>query len=220
MNIKIPEVTLVAVDCTDRVLGTINALNICARNIDFGRVKLLSHEKPLALPDFIEYNEIPKISNIDEYNQFMFMDLGDYISTSHCLTVQDHAYILHAELFDPSWLQYDWIGAGWKWMSDSYICHATNEHVRNGNGGFSLRSKRLIDLPKKMGWQLRSEQGWANEDGNCCVYYRPEMLANGIKYAPVEVAARFAYENDIPENSNINAFFGFHRNNPDSRKNR
>jgi hypothetical protein len=40
------------------------------------------------------------------------------------------------------------------------------------------------------------------------------MLENGIKYAPIEVAAKFSYENDVPENMHIKEFFGFHRNYP------
>ena len=212
MNIKIPEVTLVAVDCTDRVPGTITALITSTKDIDFGVVKLLSHEKPLDLPDFIEYNEIPKISNIDEYNQFMFMDLGDYISTSHCLTVQDHAYILHPELWTDDWLQYDWIGSPWKIIPNAYLTD-DGERVRNGNGGFSLRSKKLMDAPHILGLKLEERQGYFNEDGNLAVYHRAKLLEYGIRYAPVEIASEFAYENTVPENEGL-LTFGYHRNLP------
>jgi len=212
MNIKIPEVTLVAVDCTDRVPGTITALTICTRNIDFGRVKLLSHRQPDYLPDFIEYNEIPKISNIDEYNQFMFMDLGYYIPTSHCLTVQDHAYILHAELWTDDWLQYDYIGSPWRVIPNAYLTD-DGERVMVGNGGFSLRSKKLMDAPHVLRLKLEERQGYFNEDGNLAVYHRPKLLEYGIKYAPVEVAAEFAYENTVPENEGL-LTFGYHRNLP------
>ena len=212
MNIKIPEVTLVAVDCTDRVPGTITALITSTKDIDFGGVKLLSHEKPLDLPDFIEYNEIPKISNIDEYNQFMFMDLGDYISTSHCLTVQDHAYILHPELWTDDWLQYDWIGSPWKIIPNAYLTD-DGERVRNGNGGFSLRSKKLMDAPHILGLKLEERQGYFNEDGNLAVYHRAKLLEYGIRYAPVEIASEFAYENTVPENEGL-LTFGYHRNLP------
>jgi len=40
------------------------------------------------------------------------------------------------------------------------------------------------------------------------------MLENGIKYAPIEVAAKFSYENDVPENKDIKDFFGFHKHDP------
>ena len=213
MNIKIPEVTLVAVDCTDRVPGTINALTICTRNIDFGRVKLLSHRQPDYLPDFIEYNEIPKISNIDEYNQFMFMDLGDYIPTSHCLTVQDHAYILHSELWTDNWLQYDYCGAPWRIIPNTYLTDV-GERIRVGNGGFSLRSRKLLFAPKELGLKLEHRQGFYNEDGNVAVYQVDKLSKYGIKYMPLEEACKFSYENDVEENIHTKKFFGYHRNMP------
>ena len=213
MNIKIPEVTLVAVDCTDRVPGTINALTICTRNIDFGRVKLLSHRQPDYLPDFIEYNEIPKINNIDEYNQFMFMDLGYYTPTSHCLTVQDHAYILHSELFDPSWLQYDYCGSPWPIIENAYLTDK-GERIRVGNGGFSLRSRKLLLAPRSLDLHLEQRQNFWNEDGNICVYQVDRLSKYGIKYMPLEESCKFAYENNVPENLNIKKFFGYHRNKP------
>jgi len=207
---NLPTVTLVAVDCTDRIKGTIQAMLFSMLKINFGEAKLLSHEKPNCLPPEIQFEKIDKISNINEYNEFMFLNLGQHIDTPACITVQDHAYVIHPEVWDDEWLQYDYCGAPWKWMKNSYVAN-NGEHIRQGNGGFSLRSKKLVDLPKKMGWELREEQGWLNEDGNLNCYWRREMLEQGIKYAPVEVAALFAYENPVPENANSDLTFGFHR---------
>ena len=128
------------------------------------------------------------------------------------LYVQAHAWILHPDLWDDNWLQYDYCGAPWPIVENSYITN-NGERARVGNGGFSLRSKKLLDLPKKMNWGLREEQGWANEDGNIVCYYCKEMLENGIKYAPLDVACKFAYENTVPENIGIKTF-GFHRRMP------
>ena len=64
--LKLPDVTLVAVDCTNRINGTINALVESSKDIDFGAIKLLSHEKPDNLPEFIQFEECPKINNIND----------------------------------------------------------------------------------------------------------------------------------------------------------
>jgi len=210
MRKYLKDVTLFAYS-SNEVVETLNALRKC-QDIQFAETKILSHKIPENLPDDFVYEYAPEIKDINDFNYYMFMELGKHINTSHALYVQAHAWIAYADLWDDDWLEYDYIGAGWPLVKNSYIAN-DGTIARVGNGGFSLRSKKLMDLPKKMGWELREEQGWRNEDGNICCYWRKEMLENGIKYAPLEVAVTFAYENTIPENVGITPF-GFHRNFP------
>jgi hypothetical protein len=205
------DVTLIAYSSHD-VKENIESLQKCMECFNFGAVKIISHKKPDYLPEGIVYEQGREIKEINDFNEYMFMSFGNHIETSHCLYVQHHAFVISPEIFNIKWLKYDYIGAPWPIVENAYIAN-TGERVRQGNGGFSLRSKKLLDLPKKMGWYLREEQGWANEDGNICCYWREEMLENGINYAPVEIAAKFAYENPVPENNYGNMkTFGFHRN--------
>ena len=192
-SILIKDVTLLAIDCTDRIRGTIEALNICVENIEFGDVVLLRHEKPNNLPSFITHREIKEIKNIDEYNSFVFLDLYKYFDTSHVLLGQDHAYILHPEVWDDNWLKFDYIGSPWGIVPNAYIAN-NGEISRVGNGGFSIRSKKICRLPSEKGWGLREEQGFKNEDGQICCYWKKEMLIEGVKYAPLNVAVEFGYE--------------------------
>ena len=211
-KIKLPDVTLVSVSSIE-IPQTVWALEKCCEKIDFGAVKLISHDKPNNLPDYMDFNYIPKITDIMQYNHFTFRELGSCINTSHCLLIQYDSWIINPELWDDSWLQYDYIGAPWAYRDDSYICHATGEHVRVGNGGFSLRSKKLLDAPARFDIRLTHEQGFYNEDGNICCYHRPQLLSLGIKYAPVEVAAKFSYEASVPENKGVKTF-AFHKHFP------
>lgn len=214
MKLYLPDVTLVAyASGFTYVDRTVSALCKSYENIDFGAVKLLSDIKPGNLPKEIEWEYAPKINHIDDYNLYIFKYLGTHIDTSHCLLIQHDSWVLNADLWDDDWLKWDYCGAGWQRVENSYIAN-TGERVLQGNGGFSLRSKKLCDLPFKMNWNLRQEQSFFNEDGNICCYWRKEMLENGIKYAPIEVASIFSYENNTPENLNINKFFGFHKNLP------
>lgn len=211
---EIPNVTLVAIDCTDRINGTIQALIHSSKEIEFGNIKILSHEKPENLPSKIHFEKIDKITNINEYNKFVFLELGQHIETSHCLMVQDHAYILTPEMWVDEWLDLDYLGSAWLDVPNTYIAN-NGERVRNGNGGFSLRSKLIMTLPKIMGWELREEQGWFNEDGNCCCYWRREMLENGVNYGSFADSVDFGYEKPMTENNfGKKKFFGFHRNLP------
>lgn len=204
------DVTLLAVSSIE-IPKTILALQTSCQEINFGDIKLISHECPKNLPSNIHFEKCPQINNIMDFNHYVFKNLGHHVDTSHCLMIQYHGFIIHPEIFEDSWLQWDYNGAPWRWMSNSYIYHETGEHIRVGNGGLSMRSKKLLDAPQKLGLSLRQEQGHWNEDGNLTIYHRKAMLEHGIKYAPIEVAAKFSFENHVPENKHIEKTFGFHR---------
>jgi hypothetical protein len=210
--ISLPTVTLYAFTSIE-FDATIRSLLYSSKDINFGIIKLISDTKPRNLPEKIQWEYAPKINNIDDFNHYMFLEMGKHIQTSHALYVQHHAWVLDASLWDDGWLSLDYLGAPWPIRDGSYMAN-DGTRSRVGNDGFSLKSKRLLDIPKQMGWHLREEQGWKNVDGQVCCYWKKELLEFGIKYAPVEIAAKFSYENDVPENLNIKKFFGFHKNLP------
>jgi hypothetical protein len=110
------------------------------------------------------------------------------------------------------------IGAPWAYGEDSYIDPFGNHH-RVGNGGFSLRSKKLLDVPSRVEvpWEVNnSDFYWMppgvinyHEDGNICVHNRHIYVEHGCKFAPVEVAVKFSQEARVPECEGITPF-GFH----------
>jgi hypothetical protein len=208
---KIHGVTLVSV--SNKISETLASMMLSLQQAEFDEVKFLTHKKIEGWPKEIQFVEIPEIDNYYKYNDFVFRDLGDFINTPFALVVQDDSHILSANLWDEEWKTWDWIGSPWPIRENSFIAN-NGERVRVGNGGFSLRSVRMMQLPKKLSLPLTQEQGYAHEDGNYCCYYRKEFLYQGIKYAPVEVAAKFAFENYVGENLQIKGFFGFHKNMP------
>ena len=215
MKKQLNDITLVAYSSND-VKENIEALQKCMEYFDFGAVKIISHKQPENIPNGITYEQGREIHDYMDFNHYVFSDFGKHINTSHMLMVQHHAYILHPELWKDEWLQYDYAGAPWMIIPNSYLTD-DEERVRVGNGGFSLRSRKLLFAPTKLGLSLEQRQGFYNEDGNLTIYHRKAMLGYGIKYMPVEEAAIFAYENPVPENINIKEFFGYHRNHPDMR---
>jgi hypothetical protein len=205
---QLKDVTLLAYSSRD-IKGSIASLMKCCEKIDFAEVKLLSHEKPNILPNNIHYEYAPHINNYDDYNYYMFLELGKHVTTSHALVVQYDSCILNPELWNDDWLQYDYGGAPWPLVKNNYIAN-NGDIVRVGNAGFLLISKKMLDLPKQKGWYLREDRGFKNDDGQFCVYWRSEMLENGIKYMPLDEACIFSHETNIPENSHIEKFFGYH----------
>ena len=92
-----------------------------------------------------------------------------------------------------------------------------------GNGGFSFRSKPLLDVPSRAHNQFDVNWGdfykhmnakSTSEDGNICVHNRHIYEALGCTIAPIEVAAKFAHEKPIPETKGITPF-GIHYHLPE-----
>jgi hypothetical protein len=167
--------------------------------------------------------QVKPLTNIDEYNYYILYHLHKHINTEFCLLVQDHAFIINPDAWREEFFSYDYIGAPWPIRERAYIT-PYGEHQRVGNGGFSLRSKKLLKVPQTQWIPFRVADvaqdfykmfggNNTNEDGNICVHNKHLFEMNGCKIAPVEVAKYFSYESPVPENQGIIPF-GFHNNLP------
>ena len=127
------------------------------------------------------------------YSGFMLTGLADHVRTSHALVVQWDGFPTRAAGWDPRFLDFDYIGAPWPGAPPGATV---------GNGGFSLRSRRLLEALTEPG-MVRSHP----EDLAICVANRPRLESEfGIRFAPIEVAERFSYERLPPTGGS----FGFH----------
>ena len=63
-----------------------------------------------------------------------------------------------------------------------------------GNGGFSLRTRKLVEESAKLGWEHK------NEDLNICVFNYETMTSNGIRFAPPRLAGKFSVEHPTEYN--------------------
>lgn len=132
---------------------------------------------------------IPIRKNIDlyDYSEIMTKQLWTYVETEHVLTIQWDGMAVNADLWNDDFLKYDYIGALWKWPINGQSV---------GNGGFSFRSRKLIEALRDTQVQLGTELSGQNEDVAIAVEYRELMETEyDINYAPLEVAAKFATEN-------------------------
>ena len=164
----------------------------CRARIHFGRAVLLT-SKAVDTPEGIEVCLIDGINDIESYSQFVIRQLGFYFDTTHALLVQWDGYVLHPERWDSSFVSYDYIGATWPGND------RTPETV--GNGGFSLRSRKLLQALNAMTFDQ-----FHPEDEHIARTHRPELEALGIRFAPPDVGDRFAYEFKKP----LTPTFGFH----------
>jgi len=213
-KILLKNVTLVAVS-TINTDDAIKALELSMDGIDFHEVVLISNEQPTNLNKKITFKQCkpgelqsrdPK--NTNDYSKFMAYNLCDYVNSEFALIVHHNAYVLRPHKWNDAFLQYDYIGAPWP-KNMHFTSDGTN--IRVGNGGFSLRSKKLLNALNELGLPLTDNNtGFFHEDGIICVYYRKELEDYGLRFAPVDVASVFSHELDCDDSQSEP--FGFHNN--------
>jgi hypothetical protein len=209
--VDLSRVTLVAITSVD-IENHIKALQYSCRNIKFGAVKLICHERPENLPDGISYHHIERMSNIDDWNYSVIYKLGDYVDTEFALLVHSDGFVINPNSWRDEFFDYDYIGAPWPVPKDDFSYRDINgELVRVGNS-VSLRSKKVLDLPKKLNLEWKPFHGYYSEDGFICVNYRHVFKEHGCKFADINVARYFSHESDLPETRGIDPFL-FHGKN-------
>lgn len=192
--LNLPQVTLICLTNKD-FEGHKRALDKSQEGVEYGAVKLIWDDK---------------IKSIDDWNYKIIYELHNYVSTDFALLVHADGYVINPSSWRNEFLDYDYVGAPWPLPQDSYSYRTERgEVVRVGNS-VSLRSKRILELPSRLGLEWKSYYGNTNEDGFLCVHNRDVLMANGCKFAGIDVAKYFSREHDIPENNGIQSF-AFHQ---------
>lgn len=172
---------------------TRQALERCLAQIDFGRALLCSDQDPgIASGSPIEWRRIEAIGTREAYSHFILKDLVHHVTLPHVLIVQWDGFVLDAACWQDEFVHYDYIGAVWPQFGDGHIV---------GNGGFSLRSARLLKATSND--RFSSEHP---EDIAISRNWRAALEREGILFAPPDVARRFAFEREEPAIPT----FGFH----------
>lgn len=135
--------------------------------------------------------KIDPITSTTEYSHFVLKKLNDYIDTDFCLISQWDGFIINYNAWDDNFLKYDYIGAPWFWKYDKVV---------GGNGGFSLRSKKLMSVIQYIPYDGKNP-----EDEFICEVHGPSLVKNGFKFPTPEFARKFSVENEMSNGS-----FGFH----------
>ena len=191
MNTK-ESLTLVAIDCAYPALAA-KALRRSAALLPAARVLLLTDTQEKF--ESIETRRITPIKSRAAYSQFMLKQLADHIDMDYALVVQWDGFVIHDSAFADEFANYDYIGAKWPHVAGDF---------KVGNGGFSLRSKKLLNALRDDAIVYVDEE---NEDESICIRYR-ELLEKkyGIAFADERVADRFAFDVSRP----IGRTLGFH----------
>ena len=209
-KLKLPDVTLLAATSSEEEAAQVS-MRISLHNIEFGSAKLLCTSSPVKKYPDIEYVSIPPLKSVDDYNEIIFQNLHKYFKTSHCLIVQADSFVVNSDLWDNDFLKYDYIGGPWPnkiKINPNLTLHLEKNPV--GNGGFSLRSRKLVEATAKINFKSLNFPMKA-EDVVICYYLYQDMINSGIRFAPAKLAAQFSLENtDNLYGQNVNSVFGFH----------
>lgn len=206
--VNLSNVTLVSVTSVN-VDRTIRALKHSMKGINFGDVILLT-DKDVS-PNGVKTIKIPELDYIG-YSKFIVYELYKHVNTEFSLIIQDDGFVTNPEKWDNKFLNYDYIGAPFplpKPNDNISYRDPFGNLVRVGNGGFSLRSKKLLSLPTELNLEWKAYFGYYNEDGFFAVHNKHLLEENGCVFAPVDIAGDFSVEYETAETIGKTQF-GFH----------
>jgi hypothetical protein len=191
MALNLRDVTICAADSVNSKASA-RALRLSMESCEFGDAILFT-DAEVAGP--FRTVKIGKLASFFDYSDFIIKQLPVLTRTAYVLVVQWDGYVVNPAAWNPAFRSFDYIGAKWTNFRDGRTV---------GNGGFSLRSRRLLDA--LLDDRFSSEPDIA-EDVLICRKYRTILERDReISFAPENLAMQFSYENDVPKGST----FGFH----------
>lgn len=193
--LKLPDVTLVLIETREHDLAQL-ALEDCERQVEFGEV-LVFTDRP---SQFLQANR--RVITVEDWptklgwSRCFWFEVPLHLRTSHALGIQWDSWVVAPQMWKGDYLRYDYVGAPW-WYKDG---------MNVGNGGFCLRSTRLLRYIRKHRAQFPCLN--ALDDDLYCRGYRPKLQAAGFEWAPEPLAQDFSFECVRPNSAALH--FGFH----------
>jgi hypothetical protein len=190
-RLSLPTVTICAAASVN-VAATVRALEICLDQIDFADCLLFGAGSYRGSDPRIRVMDGVSLNSGADYSNFVLHGLGTHVTTPHALIVQWDGFVLDPARWDPRFLDYDYIGAPWPQFGDGHDV---------GNGGFSLRSRKLMEA-----CQHPQFVSGHPEDVAICRTNRTLLELQGIRFADRALAEIFSIERGNPAGPT----FGFH----------
>lgn len=190
-RLALPQVTLCAASSVN-VTATLRALEASMAQVDFAACLFFTDAPVTPAHPGITIVPIAPLTSAAAYSDFLLTRMVDHVATSHCLVAQWDGHVLDAGRWRADFLDHDYIGASWPQFVDGHDV---------GNGGFSLRSARLMALCRDGGFA-----GFHPEDIAIGRDNRAWLEGQGMRFAPRALADRFSAERA----GDVAASFGYH----------
>ena len=203
-------ITVVAISDI-KIEETIKALLVSSKSINAYKSILFS-SKNIRQKNCINHIKINPIKNLQDYSEFIIYELHKYISTSHVLITQWDGFVINESKWSDNFFNYDYIGAPFIPRDNdySYSRNKKGKFYCIGNGGFSLRTKKLLEAPTL--FKLKDDPELTNnhEDGFFSVLHRDFLEDMGFTWAPFNIAKNFSIEAPLDLHDLKELAFGFH----------
>ena len=184
----------------DITVVVIDTMNYGATKLALDQTrKVFPEAKVLVFSDqnFCECDTFVKVEKFDtvEHSRICLQEVGKHVTTNWALFIQYDGFPTDPTNWTDEFLEYDYIGGPWR----------KNDKWTVGNGGFSLRSKKLLDLTPHCP-QLDDGDVGLLEDQVISISSREWLENRGIKFAPIDIARKFSTVEEIGSVPS----FGFH----------
>lgn len=190
-RLALPQVTLCAAASVN-VKATMRALQTCLEQVAFAGCQLFTDVPVEPEHPGIHVIPIDRLTSTSAYSHFLLTKMVDYIETTHCLVAQWDGHVLDAKHWRSEFLDYDYIGATWPQFDDGHNV---------GNGGFSLRSRRLMEVCRHPEFNISHPEDVAIARSN-----RDWLEGRGMRFASAALADLFAAE----RTGDLKTSFGYH----------
>jgi hypothetical protein len=168
------------------------------------KIKVFSN-KTLKLSKSYELIDIGDQFLGEDYSSFLIKELNKYIDTTHVLVIQYDGFGVNSDYWKEEYFDYDYIGPPTS-LNHPPIkllledCRIVKTGWFVGGGGFSLRSKKLLQAMQDPAivphfYNYAFNANWHSEDVSICIIYKEYLeKEHGIKFAPIELAIDFGAE--------------------------
>lgn len=178
----LPDVTLVLIETREHDLAQL-ALEDCESQVQFGDVLVFTDRPSQFIRADRRVIAVPDWPDKVGWSRCFWYDVALHVRTSHALGIQWDSWVVNPVSWLPEFLNYDYLGSPW-WYEDG---------MNVGNGGFSLRSATFMRFIRKN--RDRYPCVTDVDDDLYCRKYRPQLQDEaGFRWAPQDLAARFAFE--------------------------
>jgi hypothetical protein len=170
-----------------------------SKNIKFGKKIIYTYENPSINTEDFEIVIIPEIK-YELFSDFVLLNYNKMFDTDYMINFHHDGFIQNPNSWDESFLQYDYIGAPINYSN----------FLINGNGGFSLRSKKMTTEVCNF---YKNNQFLKNipEDIIISYFLKNQLERKNIKFAPLEECVKFSLEHHLVFNGvEFKESFGFH----------